>query len=48
MLVALLLITSVIRLKGVLEKKEQCIEQLKAQEAELTKRCKHLESLLGR
>jgi len=36
------------RLKGVLEKKEQYIEQLKTQEAELAKRCKHLESLLGR
>ncbi|XP_059487468.1 centrosomal protein of 131 kDa isoform X2 [Neocloeon triangulifer] len=36
------------RLKGVLEKKDQHIEQLKVQEGELTKRCKHLESLLGR
>jgi hypothetical protein len=36
------------RLKGVLEKKESIISQLKAQEAELSKRCKHLESLLGR
>ncbi|XP_065352407.1 centrosomal protein of 131 kDa [Cloeon dipterum] len=36
------------RLKGVLEKKDQCIEQMKAQESDLAKRCKHLETLLGR